>query len=497
MKKRLVIIGGGATGAVIALHAHQALHKYLEIIIIDPNEEVGLGKAYKTADDENILNVGVSNMGLYGNNPNHFADWLKFNNFSEQDFPFWPFVPRKVFGNYIKSCLNEISFTHLKALVVNVKSNIFNYSLKLDNGHSIKAHYVIVATGYCEDYNIFSHLIDKKNSEKILYPVEAEKIDFKSKESILIVGSGLTAIDVWKRIRKFNTKITMISRHGILPIAHTAHTKIKIPNLGGMSPIQIFDVLRLLENTKAYTWQQIADEVRIQSKCIWSCWSAKEKKQFIRHLKPYWEVIRHRVPNPIAQLISNDLKNNFLTVLSGKIKNIEVINNKVQVIAKLKKSKTPYESHFDYIVLATGSMINQNLFKNVSGIKFSSNGFGYINVSAPNIWFAGPSSKATFWEITAIPDIRNQASQIIERVQHDVLKSQKLLLLTLFEQHPKSVGESYFVHLKQSLKFSHLLLTKVFQILIHSIFPFYYTDKTSNDIRDFSANISKRRFKDF
>lgn len=492
-KKRLTIIGGGATGTCVLLHAIQKFNHDVDIVLIDPHQKIGLGKAYNTSDEENLLNVAAENMGIYCSEPNHFAKWLKTQTLAEKVSEHWPFVPRKLFGLYLQSELSKTSFTHEQDLVTEVSSQSNQYQLKLKSGKRLTTDFLVIATGYKEENNIFSHLIDKAKSTKLHYPAEVEVKSFNGKENVLIVGTGLTAIDVWKRLRKFNLTMTFVSRHGLFPLTHQHGERIeKFPALAGMTPFQIFDVVVSLR--KIYSYQQIADEIRKQNRAIWTCWSAGEKKQFIRWMKPFWEVMRHRLPGSVSQILEQDLASGKAKLLAGKI--IQLTPEEGSISAQLRiKKKGIHEERFDHVILATGTSINQDLFKDrkVPGIKFSSNGFGYINVSAPNIWFAGPSSKATYWEITAIPDIRVQAAEIVsalsERLHQDSYSK--------FLEHPSATGESYFEHMKQAFAFSGTLLKKALHAFVHGIFPFYYTDKTSNDIRDFSKKLSKRRQKDF
>ena len=67
---RIAIIGGGASGALMALHLARALPLGgAEITVIEPAEEVGRGLAYSTDDPEHLLNVRVANMSAFADQP--------------------------------------------------------------------------------------------------------------------------------------------------------------------------------------------------------------------------------------------------------------------------------------------------------------------------------------------------------------------------------------------------------------------------------------------
>ena len=47
-------------------------------------------------------------------------------------------------------------------------------------------------------------------------------------------------------------------------------------------------------------------------------------------------------------------------------------------------------------------------------------------------------------------------------------------ILNLFTEHPRSIGESYLMHLFSALKLSLLSAILFFVFIIHSIFPFLF-----------------------
>ena len=67
---RIAIIGGGASGALTALHLARGLPVgSAEIIVIEPAEEIGRGLAYSTDDPGHLLNVRAANMSAFADQP--------------------------------------------------------------------------------------------------------------------------------------------------------------------------------------------------------------------------------------------------------------------------------------------------------------------------------------------------------------------------------------------------------------------------------------------
>jgi uncharacterized NAD(P)/FAD-binding protein YdhS len=107
--KRIGVIGGGASGVLAALHCWEHLGSSAEILIFEPRDELGRGRAYSTIDNEYLLNVPVSKMSAFTHLPNDFTDWLKEKYPEIQQSKHWPFVPRIYYGEYLQDRLKASS----------------------------------------------------------------------------------------------------------------------------------------------------------------------------------------------------------------------------------------------------------------------------------------------------------------------------------------------------------------------------------------------------
>ncbi|MFM7491433.1 MAG: FAD/NAD(P)-binding protein, partial [Actinomycetota bacterium] len=58
--RRILIVGGGATGLIVATNLLRKSTRPTQISIADPRESIGLGVAYSTADTGHVLNVPAS-----------------------------------------------------------------------------------------------------------------------------------------------------------------------------------------------------------------------------------------------------------------------------------------------------------------------------------------------------------------------------------------------------------------------------------------------------
>jgi FAD-NAD(P)-binding len=73
---RVIIIGGGASGVLLAVHLMRGLARRLETTIIERPKELGAGIAYATNHPDHLLNFPASNMSAFPDDPGHFVRWL-------------------------------------------------------------------------------------------------------------------------------------------------------------------------------------------------------------------------------------------------------------------------------------------------------------------------------------------------------------------------------------------------------------------------------------
>ncbi|MCF6807155.1 DUF6356 family protein [Thiotrichales bacterium 19S9-12] len=64
-------------------------------------------------------------------------------------------------------------------------------------------------------------------------------------------------------------------------------------------------------------------------------------------------------------------------------------------------------------------------------------------------------------------------------------------MLNPFTDHPHSVGESYFAHMKNALMFGVILLIAGFFCIIHAILPFMFKNTTTNCVAKLVDKINK------
>lgn len=475
MKRRVGIVGGGASGVLAAIHLLTEFGSEVEVLLFDPRETLGGGLAYSTPSHSLILNVPVEKMSAT-RDPLHFKNWCTKHHPELTASPDYPFVPRILFAEYLRETLSDVEnktqckVIHVREKVKALSPDGFMWSIETSGGDHVVQN-VIVATGYHAQLQTPPQFAGRH----VVQPYDVDSLKkIKSNESVLIVGAGLAAIDCWRFLRSegYTGKIVLTSRRALLPLEHVMGAKpSRLPKLAGLSPRQIVALMRGFHKLGGQSFVQLADGIRPQIPEIWSCWSDQEKAQFLRHVKPYWEVIRHRVPRSVGDAMKTEMA-------AGKL--------------ELVRANAIHHQQFAHVVLATGYNIEQDSveIETPMGVVHRCDfGFGWQNTGARGIYFLGPSSKSSYWEITSIPDIRTQVFELVQAIK----SGPQHYISGMFKHHPRAAGESYQHHLAWSTRVAADLFRLSFQLFVHSLFPFIYEQATSQDLRRLFNKISRRR----
>lgn len=498
--KQIVIIGGGASGTIALIQSIRTLSNKAYISVIETSEILGQGLAYSTREDCHLLNVPVGKMSVFPDHPNHFKDWLNSRNSSLDAFESHSFVPRKFFAEYLASLVANLPqerYRHIKSRVQAVSRFTSLWEIELDNHTKIYADAVILATGYAAQTKLpFLLNFPLETNAKIFQSHEFEKISaLNSNETILILGTGLSAVDVILQLKqKGHTRFHCISKHGHFPHPHLEvghHQVVHLPQLHGYSPLQILRLIRSFERNQNHELLDVIHAVRLQAKKIWACWTKSEKKSFLTHLQSYWEKVRHRVPRSVFAEIQSDLSSGKIRVTAGKISSVSPGPLGLQVHFRKRGLVTSETEPCSVLILANGAKINQSIKIRFQGKSVTTCAFGFGFRNTPSdLWVIGPPAKTVLWEITSIPDISVQVEQVVQEI---ALHLEGRAQSSLFTDHPRQADETYFEHFWAASQFGAILVKGALVAVIHGIFPFLLSEYLSDELRTCSRKLTYRR----
>jgi uncharacterized NAD(P)/FAD-binding protein YdhS len=450
--KSLVIIGAGFSGTVAAIEFLRTAPEGSTLLILNRSGQLARGLAYGTNSAIHLLNVPAGNMSAIVTEPDSYLDYCKSQ---DKDITSNCFTPRKMYGEYLESLLTKaesdargrVDFKQITGNAKRISAFETGARIELDTREVILADQIILALGHFPPLSpaALRPLQDSPCFIKDPWSNDISKLR-DSDAPVLLVGGGLTALDVISSLKKSNHtgEITMLSRRGLLPIPHrvsrgSTHSH---PELILELTQKVPDILGYFRTIRSYissnpemNWRDVIAAIRPITPKLWLNLPDKERRRFLRHLQPYWDVHRHRVAPATYEVFDASLKVKKIRTLAGRLHCAEEIASGAKVSVRLRGEQHLTDMTFNYIINCTGpnsnpSLINEELIKNLvleNLISIDAYGLG-INVTQDlavidqtgnaSSWlsYVGPMLKANLWEATAVPELRIHASEVAKKI---------------------------------------------------------------------------------
>jgi uncharacterized NAD(P)/FAD-binding protein YdhS len=438
---RIAIVGGGASGALMALHLARALPAgSAEIIVIEPAGEIGRGLAYSTDDPGHLLNVRVANMSAFADQPDDLLQWLQTKGLSGARPTPLCFISRSVYGAYIADLARELGVSggmrHARDRCADLVEIGNSVVLTLENGGTLVADIAILAMG--------------NDGRPILNEIPAvqpwAEDAFKNLAPdlpVLLIGTGLTMVDMALSLDRqgHRGKITALSSRGLSPEVHRPVKPIvvlaaDIPFGAELSKLSAWIRKLCARATKqGGDWRSAIDALRPHTQRIWLSMSPAQRRRFVRHARSYWDVHRHRLAPEVQTKLSRLLAAGRLEIIAGRIVDAEQTNNTV-TIKIVRRGQNEIETcNFARVVdcagqihdprQSTNPLIRSLLARGAArpdplriGLDIDEH-YALIDASSrrsTRVRAIGPLTRAAFWECIAIPDIRRQCADLAELI---------------------------------------------------------------------------------
>ena len=442
--KRITIVGGGASGTLLATNLLRKADTGVEINLVERRSRIGRGVAFGTTRDSHLLNVPAGRMGAFPDEVDHFHQWLisKGHIFDSNDF-----VPRMMFGEYLRQVFSDAVENRKRGVTVNViddeavDMSVDHSSAEviLRSGEILQSDHVVLAFGnFAPPHPSVADQGFVKSERYFQDPWSPELYEgLKPPDSIFIVGTGLSMIDVALHLHRngHSGKIYAISTRGQLPAVHKLGFSYDsfYDELKGMT--RITDLLKAVRrhvkkaDGNGSNWRAVIDSLRPVTQQIWLDLPVAEKKYFKQHLSRYWNVARHRMPPEVAVVLDEMRAADSLEILRGRLREIDAGSDKFRITFS-----TPNDSRTvaaDILVNCIGSessfsRIDSEFVRNLIlrkhirddelslGIDATPDGCVVGKTGRPSdvVLTLGTALKGILWESTAIPEIRTQARDL-------------------------------------------------------------------------------------
>jgi uncharacterized NAD(P)/FAD-binding protein YdhS len=446
---RVAIVGGGAAGVLAAVHLRRRKPD-AQITLIDASGRPGTGAAYGTADPTHLLNVPAQRMSAWPDDPDHFCRWLE----ERAVTPFESFAPRLAYGRYLRDQLTVADVRIETAEVVGLTRGA-PARLALNDGRSLSADTVVLASGRPEGGmpdsldRAFAPVLAAGADGRVVLdpwaPGALAALGARRPASVLVIGSGLTGVDVALHLIARGATVTLLSRHGALPRRfRVTGPPTPLPSLDALGAEVSLEQLRAAlgadlvhARDAGWDWRQVIDAVRPRTARLWRSLSWEDQRRFMREDLRQWEILRHRMPPTIADAIHTAIDNGQLIIEAGEVADVSLPGSDVELV--VTTSDGSMRRRGDAVVVATGgawdrrSLQRSPLWANLLatdvaslhpcgvGVRIDTDGY-LIDGSGgavPDIVCLGSIRQGELWETTAIPEIRAQAAAIAELLADD------------------------------------------------------------------------------
>lgn len=441
---RIGIIGAGFSGTAMAANLARFAETPIEIILFERRGVFAKGEAYSTPYAFHLLNVRAHDMSLFDDDPSHFVEWLKQQQneqaSSEHAALEHQFVPREWYGRYLSDVLEGIQQANsgnvtLMLESVEVRDAIPEGDRTLlvtDDNRIFSVDKVVLATGNQAParfpFPISSDVGCVSN------PWEFSAIaNIPKHDAVVIVGTGLSMIDSLLTLyhQQHAGPIVAVSRHGMLPLPHAEQKPPQIPlpqpMQGGLGALM--KSIRAMSDEhvrEGGDWRSIVQSLRAHIPTLWSRWGLTDKRRFLRHVLPYWNIHRHCVPVSVAAIIEQWVASGQLQLFAGRILSVEHSQASIVLRGTEEQRKVPVQwlvncmgpslsasSHADSLLqgLLTRGMAMLDSLK----LGYATGTHGALieksGEHSKRIFSVGPPTKGASWECNAVPEIRHYCAK--------------------------------------------------------------------------------------
>ena len=439
----VAIIGGGFSGAMLAVQLLRGAEGNIHIVLIEPDPLPGRGVAYRTQFHSHLLNVRAKNMSAYPDAPDHFVKWAQ-QNYSMFVTPD-DFLPRPLYGQYIHSEFQTARRSHPgrlrcipdEAVCLARLGDVTEIGLA--SGHVVVADKLVLAFGHFPPGDLPFLNQTPSSPRYVANPWSANiALHANRDKSVLLIGSGLTSVDVAieLRARGFEGTIHMLSRRGLLPQSHQATAPFP-PFWSDNSPRTVRGLLRLIrlqvKSAEAHgsDWRAVIDSLRPVTQKIWQTLPTVEQRRFLRHLRSYWDVHRHRVAEQIGDELSRQLQSGEIQMHAGRITEYKEDDAGLEVAYRDRNSGQVTKLLVDRVINCTGpdsdyrrvaspllkDLMNKGLARPDElslGLAVSDDGAVLDEQDTPSefLYALGPLRKGRLWETIAVPELRVQVAEL-------------------------------------------------------------------------------------
>jgi uncharacterized NAD(P)/FAD-binding protein YdhS len=424
-RRHVAVIGGGASGTLQALHLKRA---GADVTLIERGPAAGRGVAYGTTRPEHLLNVPARRMSAWADDPGHFSCWYAdLAGATEEDY-----APRMVYGDYLAGQLAAEGIEAVRGEAVDIEGG----AVLLADGRGTEADSVVVAPGNFPPAPLRGIDTAALGQTWVDDPWKGGLDGLGPKDVVFLVGTGLTMVDVALTLEAtgFRGRVVALSRRGLAPRSHGLREPMVAPR-EDLVPACLPMLKRVRARTAEVGWRSAVHELRSVTQYLWGAADRAERQRFLRHLRPWWDVHRHKLAPAVGAAIETMQAEARLAVAAGRIISVVPVDGGAEISFRLRGKDQIESLRAARIVNCTGpetdiaragepllsallgkGLIRQDALRIGIDVDSECRAIGADGKASETLSVIGPETRGTFWESVAVPDIRTQAAKVAARL---------------------------------------------------------------------------------
>jgi uncharacterized NAD(P)/FAD-binding protein YdhS len=445
----IAIIGAGFSGTLTAINLLQLQHaRPLRILLIDRNA-FGPGVAYASRPYPYLLNVPAGRMSTNSADPSDFLTYL------QRAVPLATpraFAPREIYGEYLRWKLSraeagspsKMQLCRIHGSASAIKRTRFAFRIRLAAGRTLLASTIVLALGNPPPARLPA-AESVRGSTRYIEDPWADPPAFGPGETVLIVGTGLTMADIalaGNETARGKAIIHAISSRGLIPAPETNFREFGDPDSAAslltqhhpLSVRLLFKLTRALGNGAVCgggDWRAAISEVSAVASTLWHALSENERQRFLRHVRAYWDVHRHRLPPRTWRAIDELRSNGTLHVRAGRMIAMQISGKQIRVRWRPRGKKREQILSADRVINCTGpeydlrntgsplwhSLFNRGIaVPDPLGLGLLTGEFGALRDASGHpvrdLYYVGPMLQADHWETITVPELRAHVERL-------------------------------------------------------------------------------------
>jgi uncharacterized NAD(P)/FAD-binding protein YdhS len=447
----VAVIGGGAAGAA-AFGELLARFDGGTVHWIVGQHAPGRGVAYGTGDDQHLLNVRASAMGVF---QEHAEDFIQHASRQLGQVKGTDFLPRRMFGDFIQAQVGSRidaarragrSFRiHPESAREVVSRGQDGYAVRVGADRWLEVGDVVLAVGALAQRPL--RTVSTTALASGAYELDPWRLDRhpQAPRRVLVIGTGLTAVDTLlsAAARWPHAELVAVSRHGLLPFNHSAlplapyarQDALNRALLASDGPADMFRLVRrAMSDASDAEWRSIIDGMRPINALLWQQLTHARRRQFLRHARWVWEAARHRMAPATGEAIYQLQEEGRLQVFAARVLDVDG-TAPLQVTLRERSTQLVSALEADLVIQATGldtavaygahDLLSQLLRDDLAvadplhlGVLAKPDGQLTDADGRPvsGLYAIGSLLRGNLWECTAMPEIRVAAHRLAVRL---------------------------------------------------------------------------------